>query len=56
MLQFFLHPDHALPQLNFVNRWRLAQADLGQPLSKVLFDEFDVLLCECHATSLQSVS
>ena len=29
-----------------------AQADLCQPLSKVLFDEFDVLLCECHATSL----
>ena len=53
MLEFFLHPDHAFPQFDFVNRRRLAQTDLGQPLPEVLLDECDVLLCECHAVSLR---
>ena len=48
VLELLFDAHHALAQLDLVDHGRFAQRLLGQPLTEVRLDEFDVFLCECH--------
>ena len=47
----FFHPYHAFAQLNLIDSWWLAQADLSEPFAEALLDEFDVFLRQAHQYS-----
>ena len=47
----FFHPHHAFAQLNLIDSWWLAQADLSEPFAEMLLDEFDVFLRQAHRDS-----